>query len=103
MIVLRFIGSLFLLGAVVALTADLSRPQRSDTPMFSSLHRHWAELAPQTLSAAQKAVETRTHRLVWDPLIKSVLAVPAFVTLGVLAVLLLHLGRPRRRVEIFIN
>jgi len=54
MIVFRFIGSLFLLGAVIALTADLSRPQRADAPTFASLHRHWTELAPQTLSAAQR-------------------------------------------------
>jgi hypothetical protein len=103
MLVLRFIGSLFLLGAVIALTSDLSRPQRGDAPTFASIHKHWSDLAPQTLAGAQKTVATRTHRVVWDPMIVSVLNVPAFMTFGALAVLFLYLGRPRRRVEIFVN
>lgn len=103
MLVLRFIGSLFLLGAIIALTGDLSRPNRAGTPTFASLHKHWSDLAPQTLASTQKTVATRSHRLVWDPLIVSVLNVPAFVTFGGLAVLFLYLGRPRRRVEIFVN
>lgn len=103
MLVLRFIGSLFLLGAVIALTADLSRPPRPDTPQLASLHKHWSDFAPQSLAAAQKTVQTRAHRLVWDPVITSILATPAFAAFGVLAVLLLYIGRPRRRVEIFVN
>jgi len=103
MLVLRFIGSLFLLGAVIAFTGDLSRPHRPGTPAFASIHKHWADLAPQTLAGAQKTVASRTHRVVWDPVIVSVLSVPAFVTFGALAVLCLYLGRPRRRVEIFVN
>ena len=103
MLVLRFIGSLFLLGTVIAATSDLSRPPRPNTPTFTSIYRHWSELAPQTLAAAQKTVQTRTHRYVWDPVIRTVLAIPAFVMFGALAVLLLYFGRPRRRVEIFVN
>ncbi len=103
MLVLRFIGSLFLLGTVIAITSDLSRPHRAGTPAFASIHKHWSDLAPQTLAGAQKSVATRTHRVIWDPLIMSVLNVPAFVTFGGLAVLFLYLGRPRRRVEIFVN
>ena len=103
MLVLRFIGSLFLLGAVILLTSDLSRPQRAGTPAFASIHKHWADLAPQTLASAQKTVATRTHGVVWDPLIVSVLNIPAFLTFGALAALCLYLGRPRRRVEIFVN
>ncbi len=103
MLVLRFLGSLFLLGAVIALTADLSRPARPDIPRFASLQKHWADMAPQSLASAQKSVQTRTHAIVWDPVITSVLAVPAFATLGALALMLFYIGRPRRRVEIFVN
>ncbi len=35
--------------------------------------------------------------------VADVLQIPAFVTFGSLAVLFLYLGRPRRRVEIFVN
>lgn len=103
MLVLRFIGSLFLLGAVIALTSDLSRPPRPNAPTFTSIYKHLSDFAPQTLAATQKTVQTRTHPLVWDPVIRSVLSIPAFGTFGVLAVGLLYLGRPRRRVEIFVN
>ena len=103
MLVLRFIGSLFLLGAVITFTADLSRPHRAGTPGFASIHKHLSDFAPQTLAGMQKTVATRTHALVWDPMIASVLNVPAFITFGTLAVLFLYLGRPRRRVEIFVN
>ena len=104
MLVLRFIGSLFLLGAVIAFTADISRPNRTPgTATFTSIHKHWADLAPQTLSAAQKTVAARLHPVVWDPGIRTVLAAPAFLTFGTLAMLFLYLGRPKRRVEIFVN
>ena len=103
MLALRFIGSLFLLGAIIALTSDLSRPRRPGTPTFTSIHKHWSDFAPQTLANARKTVEARAHRLVWDPLIVAPLSIPAFLTFGALAVGLLYLGRPRRRVEIFMN
>lgn len=104
MVVLRFIGSLFLLGMVIALTADLSRPSRSPgAPAFASIHKHWSDLAPQSLASAQKSVSTRTHPIVWSPLITSVLNVPAFLTFGFLAAGCLYFGRKRRRVEIFVN
>ncbi len=105
MLALRFIGSLFLLAAVIAATADLSRPQavRANAPMFTSVHKHWSDYAPQTLAATQKTVQSRAHPIVWDPFIRSLLNVPAFLWFTALAVLFLWLGRPRRRVEIFVN
>ena len=103
MIVLRFIGSLFLLGAVIALTADLSRPAAPNAPAFTSLLKHWSEFAPQSLKAAQQTIETNAHPLLWDPVLHSLLSVPAWMTFSALALIFLYLGRPRRRVDIFIN
>lgn len=103
MLVLRFLAAMFLLGAVIALTSDLSRPPRASAPLFASTLKHWQDFAPQTLAAAQKTVQTRAHPLVWDPLIRWPLSVPLWIMLCVLSVLLFYLGRPRRRVEIFIN
>jgi hypothetical protein len=100
---LRFIGSLFLLGAVIAFTADLSRPSRPDAPAFATLMKHWADLAPQSLAAAQETIATRAHPLVWTLAIRPVLSMPAWIVLSAVALLLLYLGRPRRRVDIFIN
>jgi hypothetical protein len=100
---LRFLGSLFLLAAVIAFTADVSRPLRPDTPAFASLLKHWTDLAPQSLAAAEEAVAARVHPLVWTLAIRPVLSLPAWIVLSTVALLLLYLGRPRRRVDIFIN
>jgi hypothetical protein len=105
MTVLRFIGSLFLLAAVIALTADFTRADPAGTalPPFASLLKHWSDLAPQSLAAAQKVVEARIHPLLWDPLIRSVLALPAWASLGTVGLIFTWLGRPRRRIDIFAN
>lgn len=103
MLAVRFIASLFLLAAVIALTADMSRPRRAASPMVWSVERHWTEIAPQSLANARKSVATRTHPVVWDPVIRTVLSVPAFLMLGAASAGLFYLGRPRRRVEIFVN
>ncbi|MGE0627194.1 MAG: hypothetical protein AB7O43_05165 [Hyphomicrobiaceae bacterium] len=110
--VIRFIGALFLMLAVIALTADLSagpspasaQPDRGrGATSFATLHQHWRKLAPVSLNAVRKSVETRVHPLLWSGVIRPILDIPAFISLGAIALLLFHLGRPRRRVEIFEN
>ena len=104
MLVFRFIGALFLLGAVIALTSDLSRTGRSpQAPAFTSMLKHWSDFAPQTLKAAQTSVQTKVHPVIWDPVIRSALSIPAWISLVLLAALSFWAGQPRRRVEIFVN
>jgi len=104
MLALRFLGALFLLGAVIALTSDLSRtPAGPQASRFTSLLKHWSDFAPQTLAAAQKTVQTKAHPLLWDPVVRVPLSLPAWLTLAGLSVLCFYGGRPRRRVEIFVN
>ena len=105
MTVLRFIGGLFLLVAVIALTTDYTRAEAGAmlVPPFASLLNHWSDLAPQSLDAAKRAVESRAHPLLWDPVIRSVLALPAWASLGAIGLIFAWLGRPRRRIDIFAN
>jgi hypothetical protein len=103
MTVLRFIGGLFLLFAVIALTTDFTRAEASGALAFASLLDHWSELAPQSLAAAQKTVQGRAHPLLWDPVIRSLLALPAWASLGAVGLIFAWLGRPRRRIDIFAN
>lgn len=104
MLALRFLGALFLLGAVIALTSDISRkPTNPPQARFSSLLKHWSDFAPQTLAATQKTIQTRTHPIVWDPLIRWPLSVPAWISLAAFSIACFYFGRPRRRVEIFVN
>ena len=106
MTVLRLIGMLFLIAAVIALTSDFSRKGpdgSSSSRSFASLHKHWSDFAPQTLAAAQKGVAGSTHPVVWDYGLRPLLLVPAWMSLGAIGLGLAYLGRSRRRVEIFIN
>jgi hypothetical protein len=105
MTVLRLIGMLFVIAAIIALTSDLSRGPSTDTAAgtFASLYRHWSDFAPQTLAATQKFVANRLHPLVWDGIIRPFLILPAWMSLGSIGLVLAYLGRRRRRVEIFTN
>lgn len=104
MIVLRFIGALFLLAAVIALAADVTRARTgAPGPIFTSIAKHWADFAPQSLAAAQAQVQSHIHPLLWDPLIASIIRVPAWISLGGMGLLALYFGRRRRRLEIFSN
>jgi L-alanine-DL-glutamate epimerase-like enolase superfamily enzyme len=104
MAALRFIGALLALAAVVALVSDLTprarpNPQR---PTFATLASTWAEIAPQSLAASRKTVQTRVSSALWD-VIAVVIGLPVWLSLGGLAALVLYVGRRRHRVEIFAN
>jgi hypothetical protein len=104
MAVLRFIGALFLLAAAIALTADVTRVSQGGAPrpIFASIAKHWGDFAPQSLAGTQAQVR-RAHPILWDPLISSIINLPAWLSLGGMGVLALYLGRRRRRLEIFQN
>jgi hypothetical protein len=105
MIVLRFIGTVFLLLAVVAATADLTRAHQQQLAhtTFTSIGKHWEDLAPQSLKAARTTVQTKVSSFVWDPLISSVIGLPAWVSFGGLGRFCLYVGRRRRRIDIYAN
>lgn len=101
---LRVISGLLFLAATIALVADVTRWQTGVVgPTFQSLEYHIQSAAPATLGNIGLAVGTALHPVVWDPLIRSLLAMPAWMTLLVLAALLTYAARERRQVSIFIN
>ncbi len=104
MAVFRFLASLFLLIAVVALVADAT-PGTHEGNKFvaTSLAKHWVDLAPSTLESTKAGVARHTFPWVWDSVIAPILAVPTFVLFGLLALLTGYLGRRRHRVDIYIN
>jgi hypothetical protein len=99
----RFLGSLLLLLGVVILVADLTSARGFTWGGLAiSTAKHWAGIAPTTLAAAQKSVQSISP-LLWDPLAKAVLSIPAWGLFAGLGGLLIWLGRRRRRVNIFVN
>jgi hypothetical protein len=104
MAALRFVAGLFLLAAVIALVSDVTRTQLGLAGGPStSLLKHLADLAPSSLAAAQRAVQNNLHPLVWDPVLKSFLSLPAWASLAAIGLLLAYAGRRRYRVNIYTN
>ncbi len=101
--VLRFFSGLFLLAATLALISEATRaqlgiPDAPFTPVLSQL----TESAP-TLSAALQRNLQKVHPLLWDPVVRSLLLIPGWVTLGVIGLILGWFGRRRRQVSVYTN
>ena len=95
---LRFLAALFLLGAAVLLVADMTQ-QGSHL----STAAQWKAISPSSLAALQSSVTRSFGAWVWDPVLTSILSLPAYVLLGTLAVAAGIAGRRRRVVNVFIN
>lgn len=96
--ILRLLAALCLLAALITLTSDwvLSRPSTSTAG-------YWQVIAPNSYANAGKAVSRVLGQWVWSPLISSVLAIPAYMMFGLLALGLGWVGRRRRRVSVYLN
>lgn len=94
----RLLAALFLLAAIIALTSDwvLSRPSMSAAG-------YWQALAPASYAKAGAAVAQMLGQWVWNPLLATALALPAYLLLGLLALTFGYIGRRRRRVSIYLN
>ncbi len=104
MAALRFIASIFLLLAAVILIADITqaRSGAASGGLWVALAKHWAALAPQSLAAAQRSLQA-TSGWLWDPLAKSLLAIPAWLLFTTIGAGCAYAGRRRRRVNIYTN
>jgi hypothetical protein len=101
---LRFLGAVLMLATVIALAADLTSWQTTGNWWhFDSLGYHIATLAPQTLKNVGSSIGRATHPWVWDPLLTSLIAQPAWIIFFLLGVLLIYAGRERKQINIFIN
>lgn len=104
MAVFRFLASLFLLIATVALVSDATPTTYQDIGFApTSISKHWTDLAPTSLAATRDGVVRATSQGFWDNVVMTVLAIPTFVFFGVLALLCGFLGRRRHRVDIYVN
>ena len=101
-IFMRILGAWLLLGAVIALTIDLTGPADAPTTM-TALGEHWFKIHPASLNASQAGVQRYVHPVLWDPVIVSLLKTPTWIVLAVLGSLFYWIGRRRPRFEVFSN
>ena len=101
---IRILSGLFLFVATLALIAEATRaqlgvPGAPFTPLLAQL----TEAAPQALRAVERSTRN-VHPLLWDPALTSILALPAWIGLGSIGLILGWLGRHRRRsINVFTN
>ncbi len=101
--VLRFFSGLFLLAATLALISEATRAQLGvPGAPFTPLLTQFSEAAPVLLAALQRNL-SKLHPFVWDPMVRSFLLIPAWISLGVIGVLLGWFGRRRRQIRVFTN
>lgn len=104
MLILRILSGVFLLAASLALIAEATRaqlgvPGAPFTPVLVQL----TESAPVILQALEEATRS-LHAFLWDPVLKALLQLPAWVSLGSIGLVLGWLGRRRyRNINVFTN
>ncbi len=91
----RFIGMMLLAGAFVALLYDGTRTIAGNAVSLTPLAYIWNNLHANSLQGLQTIVE-RTAPVLWDPLLRSIVAAPAWLVLGVLGVVFMLLGRKKK-------
>ncbi|MGQ0673635.1 MAG: hypothetical protein ACT4N2_12270 [Hyphomicrobium sp.] len=104
MAVFRFLASLFLLIAVIALISDAT-PALNGTAGFvpTAIGRHIGDISPSTLEGAKTGITDSVVPWLWDAVVAPLLATPTFVLFGVLALATGYLGRRRHKINIYVN
>lgn len=94
--IFRFIGLWLVAGAFVALVIDGTRTIAASRLVITPFRDTWMALHPTSLEALQKNVSGAF----WDPVAVNLLAAPFWAVVGVLGILFLVIGRPRRAAAI---
>lgn len=104
MAILRILGGIFLLAATLALISEVTHaqlgvPGAPFTPVLDQL----AASTPKLLQSIERGTRS-LHVLLWDPVLRSLLTLPAWVSLGTIGFVLGWLGRRRRhRISVYTN
>lgn len=96
--ILRLLAALFLLLSVVLFVAGTAGSGGG-----SSTAAHWHALSPSSYAAFAASVTRKLGAWAWNPLLSSILALPAYVLFGCLAAIFGFAGRRRRVVNVYVN
>ncbi|MCG8445272.1 MAG: hypothetical protein MI753_06075 [Hyphomicrobiales bacterium] len=98
-VIIRWLGIWFFAGALIALALDGMQSLANQAVTMTPLGELWYRLDPASLNTAQAAVQRHLSPELWDPVILSVLKLPVWAIAGAVAILLILLGRPRKRYD----
>jgi hypothetical protein len=94
---LRIIAVLLLATAFAAAVIDGARSIAGGSLLVTSFAQAWSHAMPDRFAQFQTAAQARLPHWAWSPLLTGVLALPSFVVLGVVGLIILRLGQPPRR------
>ena len=104
MSILRFVATLCLLVAAIALVSDLT-PYLSGASSLSisSIEEHWKEVAPATFQSVESSFAGGHQGWLWTYVIGPLVATPTVLMFSALALLAGYAGRRQARVKVFAN
>lgn len=105
-LMLRFLAALFALLGVIACAADfaIGRPEAASAATSSfTLLDHLNSFAPSMVMSLEGGISRIAGAWAWNPLLTSILQLPAYLVFFILAIVAGLAGRPRRTVKIFVN
>lgn len=95
---LRILATIFLALAVVMIVMDAARSLAADSVQVTALGSAWAGNHAASFEAAQAAIEAHLPAMISGMMINGLFEAPAFVVLGVLALVFYAGGhKPRHR------
>ena len=92
---LRFVGLCLLALAFVLFVYDGTKSIANQHLVYARAAEVWAMVDQSSLNAMQNWLK-RTAAWVWDPYMQAVLELPAWALLGIVAMLLILLGRRKK-------
>jgi len=93
--VLRFIGLCLLATAFVFLVYDGTKSIANHGIMYTKIVDVWAIIDQTSLNLVQNGLKQKVA-WAWDPYLQRLFDLPAWVVVGILAVLLILLGRKKK-------
>jgi hypothetical protein len=92
----RFIGLCLLALAFIFFVYDGTKTIANQAPIYMKVSDAWAIVDQGSLVKLQPAIESHAPHWLWDPVTLAVLNAPTWVVLGILAAILILLGRKKR-------
>lgn len=93
----RFVGYWVLAGAFVAAIIDGAKSIAESTLITTPLGQHFQQLAPSLLQRLEFGVQNNLGLpWLWDFVFVNILTWPSFAVLGIIALILLEIGRRKQ-------
>ena len=104
LVALRIAARILLVLALLALVSDGTRTLATDGGLVvTSFLEHWTDLAPASVETVKRTLSLKVHPALWDSVLARLFALPAWLVLGVTAVILSYAARKRHRLNVYAN